>query len=158
MRVYQDGAVSVSIELDVMDCATCGVVFGVAQELVVRRRDDGQPFYCPNGHVNCFGASAREMAEREAAKQKARAERLAKRLQFAENEAIEERTRRETTEQSRNAIEGVVTKVRKRAQAGVCPVPACHRSFGPESALARHLATKHPDWTPEADDSAEASQ
>lgn len=40
--------------LDEVNCAACGIRFGIAQPLMERRRKDGKYFYCPNGHSNFF--------------------------------------------------------------------------------------------------------
>lgn len=148
MRVNQKGALALTIVLNALDCPSCGAVFAVTDEFERRRREDGASFYCPSGHSMSYGDSDLERAKKDAAAQKQRAERLGKRLQFAELEVIEERERREAVERSRNAIKGVVTKMRKRSRAGMCPVPGCRRHFG-ETALTKHLATVHPDWKPE---------
>lgn len=38
-------------------CATCGIVFGLQDTLCARRKEDGNLFWCPNGHANRFGDS-----------------------------------------------------------------------------------------------------
>jgi hypothetical protein len=55
MRVYQENVVSVGINLTAVDCPSCGVVFGIASDLDWRRRQDGQVFYCSNGHPSHYG-------------------------------------------------------------------------------------------------------
>lgn len=133
MRVYQSSAVSVSFKITVMDCPVCGVVFGVTDEFVDCRRKDGASFYCPNAHSMSYGESALDKAQRDAARAKARADQLAAARD-------DERRRREQVERSLAATRGQVTKLRKRAQAGVCP--CCTRHFAD---LQRHMASKHPD-------------
>lgn len=44
-----------------------------------------------------------------------------------------------------SAIKGVATRIKRRVSAGVCP--CCNRTF---QCLARHMATKHPDYQQEA--------
>ena len=48
---------------------------------------------------------------------------------------------REEAEASLQATKGVVTRLKKRAIAGVCP--CCNRTF---QQLAAHMAHKHPDY------------
>jgi hypothetical protein len=39
-------------------CCTCGIAFGMARTLETRRRNDEEPFYCPNGHGMAFSRAA----------------------------------------------------------------------------------------------------
>lgn len=151
MRVYQEAAVSVSLKLDIMDCPTCGIVFGVSQEFIRRRRDDGQSFYCPSGHSMSYGTTELDKARQEATRAKHEADQAKAAAERARKDLRFERECHDLTTRRLSATKGVVTKMRKRVQAGVCPVPGCKRSFGPESAMARHLASEHPDWHPEED-------
>lgn len=36
-------------------CANCGTTFGLLPEVAKHRRDTGQDFTCPNGHVLTYG-------------------------------------------------------------------------------------------------------
>jgi hypothetical protein len=49
-------------------------------------------------------------------------------------------------EHSARAYKGQATRLRNRAKAGVCP--CCKRTV---SQLARHMASKHPDFSTDAD-------
>lgn len=40
--------------LEEINCARCGIRFGVSLPLLERRRNDHDTFYCPNGHGNVF--------------------------------------------------------------------------------------------------------
>jgi len=108
-------------------CCVCGVQFGMPESLMGKRRDDGQSFWCPNGHPQSFTDS--------------RVDRLEKQLKC-------ERERRERTKQaldkacrSRDAYKGKYNHVKSHAGRGVCP--CCRRSF---TDLRRHMKTKHPDF------------
>jgi hypothetical protein len=114
-------------DLEVTVC-TCGVLFAVPEKLLDTRRFDGESFYCPNGHRLSFDGN-RTRLQNELARTK---DRLAS-----------ERARRDQTEASLRATKGVVTKLKKRATAGVCPA-GCKRHF---KDLERHMASKHPDFT-----------
>ena len=52
-RAVETGAVGAS-RITVMDCATCGEVYGVTYEYSQARRRDGRGFYCPNGHAQAY--------------------------------------------------------------------------------------------------------
>jgi hypothetical protein len=133
-RVYEAAAVSVAIRLSVFDCAHCGVLFGISTQLEKRRRDDGEGFYCPNGHANEFKDNELDKAKK----------RIAKLEEIAKARDVwlrEERDRREAVERSLAATRGAVTKLRQKTDAGLCPY-GCRRHF---TNLERHIATKHKD-------------
>lgn len=39
-----------------IECASCGVVFGLTETYQARRREDHEGFRCPNGHSNVYPA------------------------------------------------------------------------------------------------------
>jgi hypothetical protein len=41
--------------LESLACASCGVTFGMTDDMVKRRRSDHRVFYCPSGHENYEG-------------------------------------------------------------------------------------------------------
>lgn len=113
----------------------CGIRVGIPQQLYDHAREDSSnKLYCPLGHVFVYRKSRgdeerekRERAERQLALERSRRDQ-------AEAAAREERERTA-------AARAEVTRTRKRAVAGACP--CCDRSF---VQLARHMATKHPDY------------
>lgn len=113
-------------------CCTCGLYFSVPSVWESNRREKHDTFYCPNGHQLSFrGESRAEKAEREL---EAAKKRHAVDLEW-------QRSRRETAERSAAAHNGKLTELKNRIHNGVCP--CCKRSF---SNVARHMATKHPDF------------
>lgn len=120
------------MELFVSDCASCGVVFGIPVEMKQRRREDHKAFYCPNGHNLCFSGPTR--AEKDAKAARDRSDRLGVLLRAARDQ--EQAARREAGEAKASEI-----RLRWRVGNGVCP--CCQRTF---SALASHVATKHPEF------------
>lgn len=121
-----------SLELFVSDCASCGVVFAIPSTLEKRRREDGQNFYCPNGHVLVFSGPSE--AEKKATAAKERADRLGAQLMAQ---------RDQTHAAQREAAEATAREIRLRWRVGNGVCPCCHRSF---PALAAHVATKHPEF------------
>lgn len=122
----------ITVSLAVMDCATCGVIFGVPDEFDARRRADAKTFYCPTGHSMSYNES--------------KADKLARELAAAKNQLASARAdvefykdAGETAQRSLTATKGVVTRLRNRAIAGTCPF-GCHRNF---ANLQRHVAAKH---------------
>lgn len=114
------------LTLTVIDCASCGVAFGVPDRVITARREDGQAFYCPNGHENVYRTT--------------NAQRIAKERDSLRAQLTAEQDQRQAAERSNAALRGEITKQKKRASAGVCP--CCQRSF---QQLRRHMAAKHPD-------------
>ena len=115
-----------TIALYIMDCASCGCVFAINTDYEARRRRDGRNFYCPNGHVNAW-------TEDEADRQAKRAALLAQQLASRDEDLRAARV-------AHAATKGQLTKVRKRAERGVCL--HCQRSF---VNVARHVADCHPE-------------
>jgi len=109
-------------------CGTCGVVWAIDLEYLNARREDHEGWVCPNGHSFVYnGPSETEKLKRQLERERTRSGRIA-----AERDQIEA---------SRRATKGVVTKMKKRAAAGVCP--CCNRTF---KQLADHMATQHPEY------------
>lgn len=66
-----------------INCAGCCVRFGITELMLERRRGDGQPFYCPNGHANEF---KHDPAERKIEKLGKRVKELEEMLAAAQKE------------------------------------------------------------------------
>jgi predicted GIY-YIG superfamily endonuclease len=107
-------AIKFEYEFNAIDCANCGMPFGITPDFEDRRRQDHRGFHCPNGHSNVYRGETE-------------AEKLQKRLDAERRQTAMEREQRLKAERQ-------LARVRK----GVCP--KCNRSF---KALERHMATKH---------------
>ncbi len=123
--------------MDTLNCTRCGVLFGMPDGFLDNRRDDKRSFHCPNGHSMSYTESEADRLRRER-------NRLKQAIAQREDEARHERAMREVAERSASAYKGQVTKLKRRAKAGVCP--CCNRHF---INLERHMASKHPDMNPE---------
>jgi len=125
--------------MEICECGECGVVYVVSKLVRDRQRRAGGFSHCPNGHQWGWAAGNTEndyiRQERDCLKQ-----------QIAEkDDAIRlEREARASAERSAAAARGQATKLRKRAQAGVCP--CCNRTF---LSLQRHMTQKHPEFSAE---------
>lgn len=42
------------VQMEVVCCANCGVVFAMTKHMVNARREDHKTFFCPKGHQNYF--------------------------------------------------------------------------------------------------------
>lgn len=114
----------------ILDCPSCGVLFGITEELQTRRQKDGKSFYCPNGHSMSYSDTLEKQFRREQEK----TARLTSNLDQV-------RADRDAVERSRRATKGQLTKIRRRVANGVCP--CCNRTFDD---LTAHMQTKHPDY------------
>jgi hypothetical protein len=112
----------------------------MTSEFRSNRLADKRSFYCPNGHVQSYvGESDADKArrlEREARQLREQAEQARTRATAAVDQLEMER-------RSHTATKGHLTRQRMRAEAALCPVPGCGRSF---KQLRRHLTSKHPDF------------
>jgi len=123
MRIKERELLDVTESMTVTDCAQCGVVFALPTTYVSRRRDDGLTFYCPNGHLLSYtGGDKKRIRDLEA------------NLEFVRGQRDGQERRAEAALRSLSATKGVVTKLKKRAAAGICP--CCNRHF---DALESHM-------------------
>ncbi|QPQ55613.1 hypothetical protein IC614_03145 [Allosphingosinicella flava] len=126
-------------------CCRCKENFGMDRATYGTLKKSGATFHCPFGHPQHFTAGKteeqklREQLEEER-RQRQRAEQAVARQADWRREA-EERAKHERARA--NGYKGHATRITKRAKAGVCP--CCNRSF---QQLARHMAAKHPQFTP----------
>jgi hypothetical protein len=121
-------------------CGECRLRFMVPESFWQHCQDDARNwFYCPNGHQQHFVSDANNPAalrrERDRLKQE--------QAWYAE-QLSDERRGRKMAERQVSAARGQITKLRKRAGAGLCP--CCNRSF---RQLSLHMKHKHPDFTAE---------
>lgn len=134
--------VKVSQELVTETCCECGMLFAMTadfkrQKLEARgTRDKG--FYCPAGHSQYY------TGEREADKLRRELERAKQNAAYLEDRRREAREEAEHQRRRANGYKGHAARITKRAKAGVCP--CCNRHF---VALERHMASKHPEFTPD---------
>lgn len=143
--------ISITTELETETCCACGMLFAMPAVFERARRRDHALFYCPAGHSQFYDAETEETKlrrERDRLKQ-ALAERddtitEERRRRVAAEAGEQAATERATAERRRaNGYKGHATRITKRAQGGVCP--CCNRTF---AALAAHMRTKHPEFTP----------
>ena len=122
-------------------CISCGVHWAMPLVYTNHRRETHEPFYCPNGHGQCYQKSEKD---KEIAVKAAEIERLKRQLEWKENSLRSANAMVDTAHRSNAALKGMITKERKRVGNGVCP--CCNRTF---KQLAAHMACKHPAWEDE---------
>lgn len=118
-------------------CCVCGVVFALNRQHYDGLQDNKKGFYCPNGHSLAFQGKP---LDEQLSESKRRIEQLRKSLDMADRAEAEARRDLKQRDRSLAATRGQVTKLRKRAQAGLCPY--CSRHF---EQLERHVCDKHKD-------------
>jgi hypothetical protein len=126
-----------NVIVEFIDCAACGMTFGMTEDFIRRRRQDGATFYCPDGHNNFYRENEHDRVRRER-------DLLKQQIAEREDEIERQRRRREDAEKTAAARKGQITRLKNRASAGVCP--CCNRTV---SQMARHMASKHPGFKAE---------
>jgi hypothetical protein len=123
------------VTLDTQVCGQCGVTFAWPRSLREQRLRDRLTFYCPNGHprVFCGEDEATQLRRQLDDERKARA-----RAEELRGAALKEAAHNATEWRKAKTR---LRNTRERIKNGVCP--CCKRSF---VALARHMATQHPDF------------
>lgn len=111
------------VTLYVLDCPSCGVVFGITDEYDDRRRSDGRTFYCPNQHTMSYHETD------------------AMRLRKVEAREIALRDQLDASIRDAEEARSLHQRDRQRIANGVCP--CCNRSF---ENVRRHMSSKHPDY------------
>jgi hypothetical protein len=115
--------------LTAVSCGACHVRFSIPIGLETKARaDSAVSFWCPNGHKVHYSESELDLERR--ARQLAE-QRIA-RMQDEKIAAIN----------AQHKAERALKRHQKRAAAGVCP--CCTRTF---TNMARHMKTKHPDFS-----------
>lgn len=118
----------------------------MTQEVNDFLRTSHQSFYCLHGHSNVYreGESELDKIRRERDRLKQQAAQKDDELRWARQSEQRQREEAQHQRNRANGYKGHATRITKRAKAGICP--CCNRHF---TALERHMATKHPEFTPD---------
>jgi hypothetical protein len=125
--------ISHDVTLVVETCCNCGTPFGIEANLQENFRRHGASFYCPNGHKQYYAQTT-----------DAKIKELERQLKTAQDNSKFYRGEAEHKARQLSATRGVLTRTKNRIHNGVCP--CCNRQF---VNLARHMKTKHADYTQE---------
>lgn len=127
----------VSVTLATFACHQCGGVYGLAARFVQEARNIGpsKDWLCPYCKVcTCFTeGEIQRLRKQVVAKDAALDQERARSAELCRQ--------RDRNERRRRATAGVLTKVKKRIAAGVCP--CCRRTF---QNLASHMKGQHPGY------------
>ncbi len=121
-------------EMVIVNCCNCGMAFAMTNDFYRRRSTEGGNFYCPSGHSQYYTTTENQRLKNEV-------DRLARQKQLAEDDATHHEEARRRVERKLAATKGVVTRVKKRINNGVCP--CCQRHF---CNMERHMRSKHPQY------------
>jgi hypothetical protein len=131
-------------ELYVWTCS-CGATQAMSLEANKLYRQNSQTFYCVHGHARHYpqGPTEEDKLREQLDDERRERQRAEQQIEY-EAQIRRQETERADRERARaNGYEGHATRITKRAKAGVCP--CCNRTF---QQLAKHMATKHPQFTP----------
>jgi hypothetical protein len=141
MPRVKERTISCDLELTVDTCCACHVIYALPTELRERRLNDGEWFYCPNGHAQRFTESEIDRLKREVLKQQAAREQAEANAKWWNTYASEQAQEAVQANRRAAAQKGAMTRLKKRVHNGVCP--ECNRSF---ANLRRHMECKHPTF------------
>ncbi len=125
-----------NITFTVIECASCGVQFGLEENHRQHLIKYSNTFYCPNGHANVYGQNAKD---------KLLAELKRKEQELADTAIQKRRLENELIEKENILAQKIKQLLKtsrdlKRLENGVCP--CCNRSF---HNLQQHIANEHPE-------------
>lgn len=112
-------------------CCTCGVPYGLDEDYNDRKVSKGGSWKCPNGHSQVF-------CESEEARLRKKLGRETHLREQAESEVGYQKRLKEGTQRKLSASCGQITKIKNRADKGMCP--HCRRFFGN---VHDHIQTQH---------------
>ena len=115
-----------------VECCNCHVVFGLSAAMNADRLRDHKSFYCPSGHGQSYTGETEEA-------------RLKRQLAAANGNAKAATERADFEERRAAAYKGHLTRHKKAAANGDCPV--CSKHF---ERLRQHMRLKHPEYIAEA--------
>lgn len=143
MSAQRGGYKVAGIDMQLEVCVECQTPFLMRRDIyqTAMARREKFTFYCPHGHAQHYitGESKEDKLRRER-------DQLTQRLAEWQDAHREERERAEKAARRAAAAKGQITRLKKRAAAGVCP--CCNRQF---TDLQRHMSSKHPGFIQEPD-------
>lgn len=119
-----------------INCGECGGVYAIGERYRDQKRDKGGYWNCP--YCRCSWGYGESLIEKERKKN----EQLRTLYNNASASAVKALQQADKSERRRKAQKAATTRIKNRVKAGVCP--CCTRTF---QQLARHMKTKHPEYT-----------
>lgn len=136
-----------SDELIKWTCGQCGVVQAMPKQADIVLRQSSATFYCLYGHVWHYpqGKSEEDKLRAQLEAERRSRQRAEQNIAMWRDDAKQAREEADRQKRRASGYKGHAARITKRAKAGVCP--CCNRHF---TALERHMATKHPEFTADA--------
>jgi hypothetical protein len=119
-----------------ISCGNCGGVYAIGERYRQHQYECGKSWHCPYCETGWGYSGNGEIDALKREKQ-----RLENQLSSTRSDRDYHRKEAEHFRKSRDAVKGVVTKIKKRVGRGVCP--CCNRTF---QDLQRHMLTNHPKY------------
>lgn len=124
------GTITITRHLVSETCCVCGSLFGLESNHMRALKESGERFYCPNGHAQSYNGLLRKERKRHAS--------IESDLRHLLEQA---KADRDAFKFQARAEKSAKTRLKKRAENGVCP--CCKRSF---QNLRRHMKSKHANF------------
>jgi uncharacterized C2H2 Zn-finger protein len=127
-------------------CAECGVLYGVTEQFDERRREDGETFYCPNGHEQVYKGARREADDKSERTLAERQELVLAihRAEQAEAKAAElAGAKAKPLQDGKPAAAEPAIDVRVRRDGYLLHCPSCDATYRSTVWLQRHLCQRH---------------
>ena len=129
-------------------CPICGIIYGLEHSFYEYRRSGSanereKGWHCPNGHSLIVTKTVADELREQLEAERRLKERAQQNIAYWQDNAKEAREQAKRERNRANGYKGHATRITKRVKAGVCP--CCNRHF---VQLERHMANKHPDFTP----------
>lgn len=134
--------VTYTTELYLETCYSCGVPFGISEELHQSLKKSGNTFYCPNGHGQIY--TAKKNAEERLKEVEAQLAQEREAGEWYQEVYRQAKNELKHTRSSLRATKAAHTRTKNRIAKGICP--CCNRQF---LNLHRHMQTQHPDYLEE---------
>lgn len=137
IRGWEGEKVTMATALAVVFCPSCNIPHGIPDEMQSRAQywKERVTIYCPNGHSWNYTRNKNEEDRLRA-------------LIAQERDALSATQDALNAEKRQHsATKGQLTKTKRRAHAGMCPVEGCQRSFVYAGRIAKHIASAHPGYT-----------
>lgn len=119
--------------LRIIGCGECYIDFAMPESKYRRAREEGEDWYCPNGHCRVFRENELSTLRKEKRQLQERLDQQHRRT----SEVIEQR---DQVKSQLRATKAAHTRTKKRIHNGVCP--HCNRHF---ANVERHMENQHPD-------------
>lgn len=133
-QIVQSGqSISLWESLTTLRCGVCNILFAMPDSMLRDRKNDGEWFYCPNGHHIHYYDSETSQLKKQVAILESQKSNL--------NQVISDKNNQiEQLGYSVRAQKAAKTKILNRVKNGVCP--CCNRTF---QDLQKHFKSKHPE-------------